>query len=41
MMMMADSGMARMTTLGVDRFRSVRNAAPPKAAMKMMSRAMP
>jgi len=27
--LMADSGMGRMATLGVDRFRSVRSAAPP------------
>jgi len=29
MMMMTDSVMPRMATLGVDRFRSVRSAAPP------------
>jgi hypothetical protein len=29
MELMADSGMGRMATLGVDRFCSVRSAAPP------------
>ena len=38
--LMADSGMGRMATLGVT-LCCEKSAAPPKAAMKMMSRAMP